>query len=45
MHVSHLIEMQSPIVKYLVLPPGWCFLFDDKGYEDVWFDESLLTLT
>lgn len=41
-HVSHLIEASSPVVRFLGLPPGWRFLFDAAGYEDIWFDESLL---
>lgn len=42
MHISHLNEYFPEIVKYLALPPGNRFLIDNKGYEDVWFDESLL---
>jgi hypothetical protein len=25
-----------------VLPPGYRFLIDDSGHQDVWFDEALL---
>ncbi|WP_456236598.1 immunity protein Imm33 domain-containing protein [Chryseobacterium carnipullorum] len=31
------------MIKYLGLPAGNRFLIDDKGFEDVWFDENLLT--
>ena len=39
---KHLFERELSYLKFLALPPGWRFLTDDKGYEDVWFDESLL---
>ena len=42
LHVSHLNEWCPLIIKYLALPPGWRFL-TDGNYEDVWFDESLLS--
>lgn len=42
MHVRHLIESYPDALDYLGLPPGWRFLIDDKGYEDVWCDEQLL---
>lgn len=40
-HVRHIDEWSPLISKYLGLPPGYRFQIDDKGYEDVWFDESL----
>ncbi|WP_332453765.1 hypothetical protein [Chryseobacterium aquaticum] len=43
MHIFHLIEIFPEIIKYLGLPAGNRFLIDDKGFEDVWFDENLLT--
>lgn len=43
LHVDHLDEWCPQIKKYLGLPPGWRFLIAGD-YEDVWFDESLLTL-
>ena len=42
--ISHLAEWCPQVLKYLSLPPGWRFLIDDNGYEDVWYDESLLQL-
>jgi len=42
MHLFHLKEYYPELLKYLALPPGNRFLIDDKGYEDVWFDEGLL---
>lgn len=42
-HVEHLAEWCPAIIKYLGLPPGWRFLVAD-GYEDVWFDETLLAV-
>lgn len=41
MHVSHLSEHCPDVLPYLGLEPGWRFLIA-PGYEDVWFDESLL---
>ncbi len=41
MHVSHLIEQNSEVVRFLALPPGWRFLTDNT-YVDVWFDDRLL---
>jgi hypothetical protein len=42
LHVQHLIGENSPVLRFLGLPPGWRFLIDNKGYEDIWFDETLL---
>lgn len=42
MHLFHLKEYYPELLKYLGLPPGNRFLLDDKGYEDVWFDDGLL---
>ena len=44
LHVGHLIEDRPIVLKYLGLPAGWRFQIDDKGYEDIWFDESLLKI-
>ena len=41
LHVRHLIERQSEVIKYLGLPKGWRFIIAGD-YEDVWFDENLL---
>jgi len=43
-HVSHIEKLYPAIVKYLALPPGWRFQIDDRGYEDVWEDKSLLDI-
>ena len=43
LHVKHLHEWSPLIIKYLGLPPGWRFLVT-QDYEDVWYDESLLTI-
>lgn len=42
LHAFHLIEKKPEILKYLALPKGWRFLVAGD-YEDVWFDENLLT--
>lgn len=41
-HVYHLLDNAPFVLSYLGLPPGNRFLIDNKGYEDVWFDEGLL---
>ncbi len=41
-HIGHLLELCPQVLQYLGLPPGWRFLIDDKGYEDVWYDEKVL---
>lgn len=40
-HLSHLQEISPDLLKFLGLPPGWRFLVA-PGYEDVWYDPSLL---
>lgn len=42
LHVAHLASWRPMVLKYLGLAPGARFLLAD-GYEDIWFDESLLT--
>jgi hypothetical protein len=42
LHVSHIPEWAPLVLKYLGLPPGYRFLIDEKGYEDVWEDKSLI---
>jgi hypothetical protein len=41
LHVSHVAEWSPEIVPYLALPPGHGVIVE-RGYEDVWFDASLL---
>jgi len=42
-HVAHLNEWEPSLLRFLGLAPGWRFLLvPEEGYEDVWFDESLL---
>lgn len=41
--VEHLKDyLHFDLFEYLDLPPGFRFLIDGKGYEDVWYDESLI---
>ncbi|MGD2117141.1 MAG: hypothetical protein PVG66_02175 [Chromatiales bacterium] len=42
LHVEHVSEYLPQVVPYLCLPPGYRFLIDPNGYEDVWFDEGLV---
>ena len=39
---EHLLEIYPKIIDYLGLEPGFRFLIDKNGYEDVWFDDKLL---
>ena len=42
-HVAHLDEWEPSLHRFLGLAPGWRFLLvPEEGYEDVWFDETLL---
>lgn len=41
LHVEHISHWLPSVEHYLALPPGWRFLIAD-GYEDVWYDETLL---
>lgn len=41
LHVDHVDEWCPEILPYLALPPGWRVLLA-PGYEDVWYDGSLL---
>ena len=41
LHIVHLVERGSEVVKYFGLAPGWRFLIA-SDYEDVWFDPKLL---
>jgi len=43
-HAKHLFDKKPEVIKYLGLEPGSRFLIDNKGYEDLWFDKSLLDL-
>jgi hypothetical protein len=42
LHIDHLNEHFPLVLKYLGLPPGWRFQIDNKGHEDVWFDEKII---
>lgn len=43
-HIEHLIEKQPLVLKYLGLPYGCRFQIDLNGYEDIWFDKSILEI-
>ena len=40
--VKHLDTLCPVALKYLGLAPGFGFIADDEGYEDVWFDAARL---
>lgn len=42
LHVVHAFCEHTLFSRYLGLAPGWRFLIGENGYEDVWFDSSLL---
>jgi hypothetical protein len=41
-HLRNYIKID--LTEYLDLPPGYRFLIDTNGYEDVWFDQKLLII-
>lgn len=41
LHVAHIPDYLPSVEPYLSLPPGYRFQIAD-GYEDVWFDSTLL---
>lgn len=43
-HAGHLLQRRPDLIKYLGLQPGYRFLIDNKGYEDIWEDKQLLTV-
>ncbi|MEC5384468.1 hypothetical protein VVD49_01965 [Uliginosibacterium sp. H3] len=43
LHIEHVAKHLSQVTPYLDLPPGYRFQIDGGGYEDVWFDGSLLS--
>ena len=40
--IEHLGEYLPQALEYMSLPPGYRFVIDNSGYEDVWFDSALL---
>ena len=42
-HAHHLLQRCPWVLPYLELAPGWRFLIA-PGYEDVWFDKTLLDI-
>lgn len=41
-HLSHIEVIAPEVIRYLSLSPGFKFIIDNAGYEDVWYDEELL---
>ena len=42
LHTRHLEDYLQGLIDYLDLPPGYRFILDSNGYEDIWFDQTLL---
>ena len=42
--IEHIHKYCEIVVPYLCLPAGWRFQIDLNGYEDVWYQPSLLSL-
>jgi hypothetical protein len=40
---EHLLQIRPDLIKYFGLDVGYRFLIDKKEYEEVWFDEKLIT--
>ncbi len=34
----HLLDYLPLVLPYLCLAPGYCFIIDANGYEDIWFE-------
>ena len=43
-HVKHVSDYIATVIPYLDLPPGYRFLFDNAGHNDVWCDAILLNV-
>jgi hypothetical protein len=43
LHLRHVVGAHPEVVPYLALPPGWRFQIA-AGYEDIWFDGSILRI-
>ena len=41
-HAGHLLHKRPDLIKYLGLQPGYRFLIDNNGHEDIWEDKELL---
>jgi hypothetical protein len=41
MCAEHLLQIRPQTITYLGLGPGFRFIIDKNGYEDVWYDEKL----
>lgn len=39
---KHIEDYLPEVLPYLSLPPGYAFVIDKDGYEDVWFDSKYL---
>jgi len=44
LHVEHVKDYLPQIMRYFDLPPGYRFLIDEEGHEDIWFDEGLMEI-
>ena len=40
---THICEYCDIVAPYLCLPAGWRFQIDSNGYEDVWYDPTLMS--
>ena len=40
--VGHIADYLPSVKPYLSLPAGYRFQIDEDGYEDIWFDSTLL---
>ena len=37
-HISHVPDVWPALMPYLALAPGYRFIIDDEGYEDIWHE-------
>ncbi|WP_425164790.1 immunity protein Imm33 domain-containing protein [Delftia lacustris] len=38
MHIGHVPDVWPALMPYLALAPGYRFIIDDEGYEDIWHE-------
>jgi len=41
-HIVHLHEIWPELIPYLALAPGYGFVIDDEGYEDIWYEPDIV---
>jgi hypothetical protein len=42
LHLHHITAARSDLVRYISLPPGFCFSQTEEEFDQIWFDEKVL---